>query len=500
MAHKKKYTVVANLDTSSPSIEHSGNCPFRINVRIDGKVKPYFTGFAHMSKDFWKAEIKAGGGKSKKMRIVHGKLNKNSKALERKVAVKENTILKVLQEMEEKGDPITHPILANKLQGTKAQSLIDFCEWRIAEESCDVSKGTVETWRINITTISRFDPKVMLKEVNTTWLKGYEEYLRRDHPICKGRPKADGTRTIIGYGMEVNTIVERFAYLNKIFNYATDEGYVGANPLRRLKHDKKMKKRLRYKSPDRQTLDQDEINMLHEVYQSGKLKEYTFSDTRGRIQRPGEKYHNILQQILASIYTGFRFGDIAQFQNDLLVSVSGNRISLVMRKVNRRHTLRITDRLREVLCLEDQGGSLFNAGIYSNSSMNGNLRKIMDIVGIDKYLSWHDLRRTFATILQEKDVDIYKVSKLMGHKSVTVTEKYVKLGDKSLDEAMSVIDQLGENPLPEREELLAMIKEISHLNPDAVLPSNVLALLESQGGLQQSKDQFIPVFVKEKVA
>lgn len=500
MARKKKYTVVANLDTSSPSIEHDGKCPFRINVRINGRVKPYLTGFAHMDRQYWVAEKKEDGSKSKKMRVVHAKGNKNSKALVRKIAAKELFVLKVLEEMEANNDPITHAILADKLQGTQAQTLIEFCEWRMKEETPDVSKGTIAGWESNIKTIRMFDEDVMLKEVNDKWLRRYEEYLRRDHPVYAGRPRKDGTRKIKCHGLEDNSIVSKFWYLGKIFTYAADEGYIPANPMRRFKHDKKVNRRLRYNRPDRQTLEQDEIQMLHRVFLSGELKDYTEKSANGKTLRPGKKYHNILQQILASIYTGFRFGDISQFQDDLLVTISGNRISLVMQKVKRRHTIRITDSLREILNLDGEGGSLFNAPIYTNSAMNNNLRKIMEILGIKKYLSWHDLRRTFATILQEKDVDIYKVSKLMGHKSVVVTEKYVQVKDKSLDKAIGVLDQLGENPLPERAELMAMIKEIVHLNPGAVLPTNVIELLEGAATREAREGKVIPVFLNRKVA
>ncbi|MEM0998409.1 MAG: site-specific integrase [Bacteroidota bacterium] len=500
MARRKKYTVVPNLDTSSPAIEHEGRCPFRINVRINGKVKPYLTGFAHMDRKYWVPEKKADGTNSKKMRIVHAQGNKNSKALARKIAAKEILVLKVLEEMEIKKDPITHAILANKLQGTQAQTLIEFCEWRKKEESADVAKGTIAIWDSNIKSLRMFDEDVMLKEVNDKWLKRYEEYLRRDHPVYAGREGKDGTRKIKCYGLKDNSIVSKFWYLGKIFSYAVDECYIPANPMRRFKHDKKVNRRLRYNRPDRQTLEQDEINMLHWVYRSGELKNYTQTSANGRTLRPGKKYHNILQQILASIYTGFRFGDISQFQDDLLVTISGNRISLVMQKVQRRHTIRITDSLREILNLDGDGGSLFNAPIYTNDAMNNNLRRIMAILGIKKYLSWHDLRRTFATILQEKDVDIYKVSKLMGHKSVVVTEKYVQVKDKCLDKAIGVLDQLGENPLPERAALFAMIKEIVHLNPRAVLPSNVIELLEGSATRKAKEGKVIPVFLDRMVA
>ncbi len=49
---------------------------------------------------------------------------------------------------------------------------------------------------------------------------------------------------------------------------------------------------------------------------------------------------------------------------------------------------------------------------------------------------WHDLRHTFASRLVMNGVDIYKVSKLLRHGSVKVTERYAHLADVHLADAV----------------------------------------------------------------
>jgi len=44
-------------------------------------------------------------------------------------------------------------------------------------------------------------------------------------------------------------------------------------------------------------------------------------------------------------------------------------------------------------------------------------------VGIEN-LWLHDLRRTFATRLAQAGVDLYKISKLLGHKDIKMTQRY----------------------------------------------------------------------------
>jgi len=45
--------------------------------------------------------------------------------------------------------------------------------------------------------------------------------------------------------------------------------------------------------------------------------------------------------------------------------------------------------------------------------------------GIKDKISTHTLRRTFATNLYIEGVDLKRISRRMGHKSVKTTEKYI---------------------------------------------------------------------------
>ena len=56
---------------------------------------------------------------------------------------------------------------------------------------------------------------------------------------------------------------------------------------------------------------------------------------------------------------------------------------------------------------------------------------------------FHCSRHTFAVLAIAKKVDIYTVSKLLGHQSITVTEIYTEVLDNSKKEAMEAIGKIN---------------------------------------------------------
>ncbi|RME52937.1 MAG: site-specific integrase, partial [Caldilineae bacterium] len=60
--------------------------------------------------------------------------------------------------------------------------------------------------------------------------------------------------------------------------------------------------------------------------------------------------------------------------------------------------------------------------------------------GIDKHLSFHVSRHSFADMARTKGMDLYSISKALGHANVRVTERYLKGFDAgALDEAMEAL-------------------------------------------------------------
>lgn len=78
--------------------------------------------------------------------------------------------------------------------------------------------------------------------------------------------------------------------------------------------------------------------------------------------------------------------------------------------------------------------------ILSNQKMNAYLKEIAGICEIEKELTFHIARHTFATtVTLTNGVPIESVSKMLGHKNLRTTQHYAKVLDKKVSEDMRII-------------------------------------------------------------
>lgn len=83
--------------------------------------------------------------------------------------------------------------------------------------------------------------------------------------------------------------------------------------------------------------------------------------------------------------------------------------------------------------------------ILSNQKMNAYLKEIAGICEINKELTFHIARHTFATtVTLSNGVPIESVSKMLGHKNLRTTQHYAKVLDKKVSDDMRLLkEKLG---------------------------------------------------------
>ena len=86
--------------------------------------------------------------------------------------------------------------------------------------------------------------------------------------------------------------------------------------------------------------------------------------------------------------------------------------------------------------------------ILSNQKMNAYLKELADICGIEKELTFHIARHTFATtVTLTNGVPIESVSKMLGHKNLRTTQHYAKVLDRKVSDDMKLLKQKFTNKM-----------------------------------------------------
>lgn len=84
-------------------------------------------------------------------------------------------------------------------------------------------------------------------------------------------------------------------------------------------------------------------------------------------------------------------------------------------------------------------------GLCNTSNTNANLQRWVNAAGINKKITFHCARHTFAVMMLDLGTDIYTTSKLLGHRNITTTQIYAKVLDKNKQAAVSCIPDLLED-------------------------------------------------------
>lgn len=149
----------------------------------------------------------------------------------------------------------------------------------------------------------------------------------------------------------------------------------------------------------------------------------------------------VKRAFLFSALTGLRFSDIEKltWQEIQYSDENGYYIRFKQKKTKGQETLPISEDAFNLLGERLSGAEkVFQDLTYSDYN-NQKIREWMIRSNIEKTITFHCARHTYATLQLSLGTDIYTVSKLLGHKSLKTTEVYAKIIDEKKKEAANRI-------------------------------------------------------------
>ena len=248
--------------------------------------------------------------------------------------------------------------------------------------------------------------KTRLCDVDKDFCNGVIYYLTNVCTTATGKHLAPKTAR--------NYCIAFSAALNK----AVRDGLIDSNPFRLIDPDDKIK----VPESKRTYLTIDEVKQLESAHCGND---------------------DVKRAFLFCCYCGLRVSDVRRLRWSDIVNDGGQmRVSVVQEKTDTIVTITLPH--QATMYLPNRVETTPNGNVFSlpcPTALNKHLDRWIKTAGITKKVTFHASRHTAATMLLTAGVDIYTVSKILGHSEVRTTQVYTKVIDNKRDEAAMKIDE-----------------------------------------------------------
>jgi site-specific recombinase XerD len=161
-----------------------------------------------------------------------------------------------------------------------------------------------------------------------------------------------------------------------------------------------------------------------------------------------ERLNNVKDIFIFSCYTGLSYIDIFNLtKENIVLGIDGGKWIITQRqKTETPSRIPLLPAAQSILEKYAFRNDLLIKNkllpVPSNQKVNAYLKEIADCCGINKTLTFHMARHTFATtITLTNGVPIESVSKMLGHKKIETTQIYAKVLDTKVSHDMRLLQQ-----------------------------------------------------------
>jgi site-specific recombinase XerD len=380
----------------------TGLFPIYVRLTVEGKRLEYSTKkFIEPSK--WSNELSRMRGNSEEARSINSLLD-----------FTKNQINEIQFELLKDNITLNIEEFKNRLLGTKVRErmLIPIFKEHNSKIKellgIEYAPGTLERyetslkhtsnflfWKYNITDIN-------IDKIDHAFITDYEFYLRTVRKCAN------------------NTAVKYIKNFNKIIKLCLANDWLDKNPFANYKS--------KVKEVERVYLSEVEIqNIINKDFKTERL--------------------SLVRDIfLFSCFTGLAYIDVKNLtKSHISIGIDGDKWIFTHRQktetASKIPVLPVTQMIIDKYADHPQSVNEDKLlPILSNQKMNAYLKEIAGVCKIEKELTFHIARHTFATtVTLTNGVPIESVSKMLGHKNLRTTQHYAKVLDKKVSEDMKIL-------------------------------------------------------------
>ena len=252
-------------------------------------------------------------------------------------------------------------------------------------------------------------PNLTLEEIDKTICRGFISYLRT----------ANNRSTKVAQKISQTTAQKYMMEVISSLNFAVREGVLASNPFKMIP------------AVERITRDDKEREFL------------TIDEIKTLMKTPCGR-EDVRVAFFFSCFTGLRVSDVRKITpKHIFKSTDGSSeyINLTMTKTKHSVVVPLSKEAKKWLP-EPKGNDIPYFTLPVPATISLVLKNWMEKAGIDKRITFHCARHSFATMMLTLGTDIYTTSKLLGHNHVATTEIYAKVIDKKKVESMTNLDKM----------------------------------------------------------
>lgn len=273
----------------------------------------------------------------------------------------------------------------------KQANFVDYFDSLVKERPSDRS-----SWQCTLSKLKTFTSGyIQFSSLNDVWLKSFQDFLLNE--------------------VSQNTAWHYYSNIKYSLNRAVKEKIIAVNPASFVQNIKK---------PDikKEFLTFEEVKTLAETKCSSE---------------------EVKQAFLFSCFTGLRLSDVTNLK---FSDINNDTIDYRQKKTKRNEYLPLSSTAKSIIQSRKQNHTEPEQLVFrlqTKSIVASHMRRWVKESKIKKRISFHSARHTFATLSLTNGVDLYTVSKLLGHKDITTTQVYAKIIDSKKMEAVDKLPSLN---------------------------------------------------------